>query len=257
MGAAFSSSLFGLAASLYFGWVELQTARAQNGFVEDFETWLASLVQAGGGIHAAPQASTQTAGQSMAGAVGVASSAFRQSGAGPHNPQDLEALQALMRRGQQDTMVLNNNLVSLLDQISRVADKLTADQSIHEKILASQADLSKIAERLDILSAHMAEQNKATEPKLQEILKQQNEALAQTLSQSLSQSFTQSISSTLNAATKQESQANQADQSEPRGKASAGKPIQEPSKSPQSASKPVAGAFLADPDPELPKDGEA
>ena len=136
MGTAFSSSLFGLAASLYFGWVELQTARAHHGFVEGFETWLASLVQAGAPL--------------QAGAVSQpAPSAFHQAGSG--QAMDLESLQALMRRGQQDAMVLNNNLVGLLDQVGRIADKLAADQTIHEKILASQADLSILIERLDAL----------------------------------------------------------------------------------------------------------
>lgn len=136
MGTAFSSSLFGLAASLYFGWVELQTARAQNGFVEGFENWLASLVQAG----SAPQGLAVAPAQATV---------FHQGKS--EVPVDLEGLQALMRRGQQDTMVLNNNLVGLLDQVSRIADKLTADQAIHEKILASQADLSGLVERLDAL----------------------------------------------------------------------------------------------------------
>lgn len=136
MGTAFSSSLFGLAASIIFGFVELQTARAQNRFVEEFEAWLATLIQAGGAAATASGPST-----------------FAQAKLGSEISGNLDGLTSLMRRSQQDTLVLNNNLVSLLDQISRVADKLTADQAIHEKIVATQADQSELIAKLQDLTA--------------------------------------------------------------------------------------------------------
>lgn len=143
MGTAFSSSLFGLAASLFFGFVELQTARAYNTFVEEFETWLASFIQ--GSADTTPSLSQ-----------GVRATTFAQDTAAKTS-SNFESLAQLMRRGQHDTMVLNNNLVSLLDQVSRVADKLTADQSIHEKILAAQADQHELIAKLDALISAQAQ----------------------------------------------------------------------------------------------------
>ena len=43
MGTSFSSSLFGLAASLILGFLDLQTSSAQNRFYNDLENWLSSF----------------------------------------------------------------------------------------------------------------------------------------------------------------------------------------------------------------------
>lgn len=167
MATAFSSSLFGLAASLFFGLVELQTARAQNSFVEDFETWLASLVQAGTPLNASAATPQTQRVAPMSAEVGG----------------QIEGLQSLMRRGQQDTMVLNNNLVTLLDQVSRVADKLAADQAIHEKILASQTDISALVGKMDTLTTSLTQAPDANAA-LIKALQDQTAALSQQLSQS-------------------------------------------------------------------------
>jgi hypothetical protein len=51
MGTSFSSSLFGLAASLVLGFLDLQTNQAQNRFYNDLENWLSSVtdIEAGEG----------------------------------------------------------------------------------------------------------------------------------------------------------------------------------------------------------------
>jgi hypothetical protein len=51
MGTSFSSSLFGLAASLVLGFLDLQTNQAQNRFYNDLENWLSSItdIEAGEG----------------------------------------------------------------------------------------------------------------------------------------------------------------------------------------------------------------
>ena len=49
MGISFSSSLFGLAASLVLGFLDLQTSQAQNRFYTDLEDWLATTVRDLGG----------------------------------------------------------------------------------------------------------------------------------------------------------------------------------------------------------------
>lgn len=139
MGTAFSSSLFGLAASLFFGFIELQTARAQNTFVEDLETWLASIAQdMDGGSGSAPLSRSGQVFPSLASSDLSA---------------NLESLGHLMRRGQQDTLVLNNNLVALLDQMTKIAGKLGTDQGIHEKILATQADQNELIGQISQLIA--------------------------------------------------------------------------------------------------------
>lgn len=43
MGTSFSSSLFGLAASLILGFLDLQASSAQNRFYNDLENWLSSM----------------------------------------------------------------------------------------------------------------------------------------------------------------------------------------------------------------------
>jgi hypothetical protein len=43
MGTSFSSSLFGLAASLILGFLDLQSTQAQNRFYNDLENWLSSI----------------------------------------------------------------------------------------------------------------------------------------------------------------------------------------------------------------------
>jgi hypothetical protein len=54
MGTSFSSSLFGLAASLVLGFLDLQTNQAQNRFYNDLENWLSSItdIEAGEGAGA-------------------------------------------------------------------------------------------------------------------------------------------------------------------------------------------------------------
>ncbi|HYM98546.1 MAG TPA: flagellar motor protein MotA, partial [Aestuariivirgaceae bacterium] len=51
MGTSFSSSLFGLAASLVMGFLDLQTNQAQNRFYNDLENWLSTItdIEAGEG----------------------------------------------------------------------------------------------------------------------------------------------------------------------------------------------------------------
>jgi hypothetical protein len=51
MGTSFSSSMFGLAASLIMGFLDLQSTQAQNRFYNDLENWLSSItdIEAGEG----------------------------------------------------------------------------------------------------------------------------------------------------------------------------------------------------------------
>ncbi|MDP4823944.1 MAG: flagellar motor protein MotA [Aestuariivirgaceae bacterium] len=54
MGTSFSSSLFGLAASLVLGFLDLQSTQSQNRFYNDLENWLSSItdIEAGDGGNA-------------------------------------------------------------------------------------------------------------------------------------------------------------------------------------------------------------
>ena len=133
MGTAFSSSLFGLAASLIFGFVELQTSKAHAKFLEEFEDWLASFTQA-----QPPASAAKSAAAPVASAMAEAS-------------LEAERLRHLVRRSQQDTMVVNNNLVTLLDQMSRLLDTTSADRAVQERILAAQADQQALVEQIGAL----------------------------------------------------------------------------------------------------------
>ena len=134
MGTAFSSTLFGLAASLLFGFIELQTTRAHSAFLENFEAWLATFMQ-----------TTELASDDNKHPMSTKPRPSIEASA------NIETLGHLMRRGQQDTMVLNNNLVSLLDQITRVADKVEANHLVHEKILSSQMTNEQLIDKIEVL----------------------------------------------------------------------------------------------------------
>ena len=54
MGTSFSSSLFGLAASLILGFLDLQSTQAQNRFYNDLENWLSTFTDLDAGEGAAP-----------------------------------------------------------------------------------------------------------------------------------------------------------------------------------------------------------
>jgi hypothetical protein len=55
MGTSFSSSLFGLAASLVLGFLDLQANQAQNRFYNDLENWLSTITDIEAGEGAAAQ----------------------------------------------------------------------------------------------------------------------------------------------------------------------------------------------------------
>jgi hypothetical protein len=55
MGTSFSSSLFGLAASLVLGFLDLQSTQAQNRFYNDLENWLSSITDIEAGESGSPQ----------------------------------------------------------------------------------------------------------------------------------------------------------------------------------------------------------
>ncbi|MDP9137294.1 MAG: flagellar motor protein MotA, partial [Pseudomonadota bacterium] len=57
MGTSFSSSLFGLAASLVVGFLDLQASQAQNRFYNDLENWLSTITDIEAGEGAASQMS--------------------------------------------------------------------------------------------------------------------------------------------------------------------------------------------------------
>ncbi len=130
MGTAFSSSLFGLAASLVFGFVELQTSKAHAKFLEEFEDWLATFTRA------QPSATLR-----KSAAAPLASTTAEAS-------LEAERLRHLVRRNQQDTLVVNNNLVTLLDQVSRLLDTTSADRAVQERILAAQADQKALVDQI-------------------------------------------------------------------------------------------------------------
>jgi hypothetical protein len=133
MGTAFASSLLGLAGSLVIGLLELFAGHAQNRFFRELEDWLSSITRIGTG-------STEGGEESLAAAL-VA-----------QNAEHIEALGAILDRGESRREAFENRVAQLTDSVSRLAGALQAMQEGQAQAAAqSRAQteaLERVAERL-------------------------------------------------------------------------------------------------------------
>jgi hypothetical protein len=145
MGTSFSSSLFGLAASLILGFLDLQTNQAQNRFYNDLENWLSSItdIEAGegsgqmsvphylrldlrdlqGGIDrinkTLTDALSETAGQVQISSDNDPEALDRLAGAVQGLVQQMREEQKIVRQWAQAQTAQQEELKELMDKISR------------------------------------------------------------------------------------------------------------------------------------------
>ena len=113
MATAFSSSLFGLAGSLVLGFLDLQAGQAQNRFYNDLEEWLSTHTRLSSG-------SLVEAGE---GSVPAYLLALLEQTA-----DNLESLQRLLTRSEENRIASNTTLASLAERLGTIGEHMNAGQ---------------------------------------------------------------------------------------------------------------------------------
>src|SRR5215470_10047981 len=133
MSTAFSSSLFGLAASLVLGFLDLQAGQAQNRFYNDLEEWLSGFTRLGGGA---------------LGDAGDASVPAYIQALLEQTADSLENLQRITARGEESRMSANASIVTLTERLGMLTDQMKAEQNLLLRLGESQVELKPILQRL-------------------------------------------------------------------------------------------------------------
>jgi hypothetical protein len=135
MGTAFGASLFGLGGSLVLGFLDLQAGQAQNRFYNELEEWLAGQTRLGTGGTSAMADGEQSV------------PAFIQALL-EQTADSLEELQRTMARGEDSRIAANQNLMSLTDKLSVLADQMKAGQSLMLRLAENQTEMKPLLVRL-------------------------------------------------------------------------------------------------------------
>ncbi len=138
MAVAFSSSLFGLAGSIVLGFLDLQTAQAQNRFFNDLEDWLSTVARVTRG---APGAlADEDAGGLAAGAY--LSALLEQTAEGIDRlTRTLEAADA--KRQESDAILLR-----LAEGLAALSERLRTDEAVGARLAEAEARTQALLERL-------------------------------------------------------------------------------------------------------------
>jgi hypothetical protein len=107
MGVAFGSSLLGLAGSLVVGLLELFAGHGQNRFYQELEDWLSSITRVG--FTAGDDATAEQ--NIMAGVV-------------DHMAQQMETLQALFVKSDENRSAVDEKLGKLADAVDRMTNRM-------------------------------------------------------------------------------------------------------------------------------------
>jgi len=142
MGTAFSSSLLGLAGSLVLGFLDIQSNRAQNAFLNDLEEWLSSLTRLSSG---------GTLGEVEAGGGSVP--AYIQALL-EQTADSLDELQRTIARGEEGRVSTQTQIRSLVDTLGTLADQMRTEQAVLLRLAESHADLRPLMQRLVEVSEH-------------------------------------------------------------------------------------------------------
>jgi hypothetical protein len=134
MGTAFSASLFGLAASLVLGFLDLQAGQAQNRFYNDLEEWLSGFTRLGGG--------------GPLGEAGDASVPAYIQALLEQTADSLENLQRITGRGEESRMAANASIVTLTDRLGMLTDQMKAEQTLMIRLGESQMELKPVLVKL-------------------------------------------------------------------------------------------------------------
>ncbi|SDD91725.1 flagellar motor protein MotA [Rhodospira trueperi] len=135
MGTAFSSSLLGLAGSLILGFLDLQSSRAQNTFLNDLEEWLSGLTRlsSGGGLGDGDGG----------GSVPAYIQALLEQTA-----DSLDDLQRTIARGEEGRLSTQTQMRHLVETLSTLADQMRTEQAVLLRLAESHADLRPLMQQL-------------------------------------------------------------------------------------------------------------
>ena len=126
--------MFGLAGSLVLGFLDLQTAQAQNRFFNETEDWLATA--------------TRLPGASIVGDVGDASVPAYVQALLEQTAESLEGLQRTLQRGEESRIASNAHFMSLAEKIGLLTDQMRTEQALMARLSETQNDLRPLLGRL-------------------------------------------------------------------------------------------------------------
>ncbi len=138
MAVAFSSSLFGLAGSIVLGFLDLQTAQAQNRFFNDLEDWLSTIArvtQSGPGTLVDEDSGGLATGAYL-------SALLEQTAEGIDRlTRSLEAAESRRQQG-------DDTLVRLTEGLAALSERLRTDEAIGQRLADAEAKTQALLERL-------------------------------------------------------------------------------------------------------------
>ncbi|WP_424812583.1 flagellar motor protein MotA [Roseococcus sp. YIM B11640] len=134
MGVAFSSSMLGLAGALVLGFLDLTAGQAQNRFYTELEDWLAGLTRVSSGA---------LGGEGEGGSMPAYVHALLEQTA-----ENLEALQAIMARGEEARGTTATAIAQVAEQLSLLGEQMRASQAMNARMAEQQAQLVPILNQL-------------------------------------------------------------------------------------------------------------
>ncbi len=143
MGTAFSSSMLGLASALVLGFLDLTAGQAQTRFYNESEEWLAGQTRLSSGI------------LGDAGGEGGSMPAYVQALL-EQTAENLEKLQRILTRGEDDRAATNQALGTLVDKLGVLAEQTRANQALMLRIAEQQAALAPALQALAGIEAKPA-----------------------------------------------------------------------------------------------------
>lgn len=139
MGTAFTSSLFGLAASLVVGFLELQSSQAHNRFMQDLEEWLAGMTKLSGGA---------AGGGDGEGSVPAYVQALLE-----HTADSLDNLQRTLTRNEEERQAFTESLGLIGERLGNLAAQSQAQQAAFSSLIETQLQLRQTLQQLAEVSA--------------------------------------------------------------------------------------------------------
>ncbi|MEK7246701.1 MAG: flagellar motor protein MotA [Pseudomonadota bacterium] len=133
MGTAFSSSLFGLAASLVLGFLDLQAGQAQNHFFNELEDWLSGQTRLSSGLLPAD------GDQSVPSYVQALLEQTAES---------LDNLQRTIARGEENRAQGHIALTALGTGLSTLTDHMRTEQTLMRALAESHNELKQILAKI-------------------------------------------------------------------------------------------------------------
>ncbi|MFQ5348245.1 MAG: flagellar motor protein MotA [Rhodothalassiaceae bacterium] len=137
MAVAFSSSLFGLAGSIVLGFLDLQSAQAQNRFYNDLEDWLSTVarVTSGGRLAAGEESD------------GMATGAFLHALV-EQTAEGIERLTRTLESAEARRQESDEALLRLAEGLAALGERLRTDEVIGQRLAQAEAKTQALLERL-------------------------------------------------------------------------------------------------------------